>query len=361
MTNNQNFKGLIFNTKKNINRIKNVIIYILQFTKFLIKFKPKMKITKFILLSLMAFFALNVTAQELERDMFKSFGDNANSCYGNVLMPSVYDTIVDRVEIKASYTYIKRTPPVFDTIVERILVRPGYTKYEVVEPVFETEIVKMKVKDMETVIASNAYTETRKFTDKIEARPSVKVWRKTKRMKDCKSKDPEDCMTWRVETLPAETLEIEREFPATLAKNQSNVEQLPEQYITFEKVTLKQEGSVKEVNVLPEYKEVTRLVKKQNASFEEVTVPAVFEEVKRVRLISEGGNVEPREVICSKDYSKYVRPLQEKLHTLGYDVGVIDGVLGRKTKEALLSYQVAHNLPVGQLDLDTMRHLGLLN
>jgi hypothetical protein len=320
-----------------------------------------MKITKFtLLIFLVTLFAINVTAQELEKDMFKSFGDNANSCYGNVLMPSVYDTIIDRVEIKASYTYIKRTPPIFDTIVERVLVRPGYTKYEVVEPIFETEIVKIKIKDMESVIASNAYTETRTLTDKIESKPSVKVWRKTKRMKDCKSKDPENCLTWRVETLPAESIEIKREFPATLNTNTSNIEQLTEQYITFEKKILKREGSVKEVDVLPEYKEVTRLVKKRNAAFEEITVPAVFEEVKRIRLISEGGNIEPREVICPTDYKEYIRPLQEKLHTLGYDVGTIDGVLGRKTKDVLLIYQVENNLPVGQLDLETMKHLGLI-
>jgi hypothetical protein len=320
-----------------------------------------MKIKKFTLLIffLVTIFTINVTAQELEKDMFKSFGDNSNNCYGNVLMPSVFDTIVDRIEIKASYTYLKRIPPVFDTIVETILVRPGYTKYEVIEPVFETEFVKMKVKDVESVIASNAYTEKRILTEKIEEKPTAKVWRKTKRIKDCKSKDPEDCLTWRVETVPAQTVEIVREFPSTLTKNQSNIEQLSEQYITFEKVTLKQEGSIKEVNVLPEYKEVTRLVKKQNASFEEVIVPPVFKEVKRIRLVSEGGNIEPREVICAKDYNLYVRPLQEKLHTLGYDV-VIDGVLGRKTKDALLDYQAKHNLPIGQLDLSTMRHLGLL-
>jgi hypothetical protein len=322
-----------------------------------------MKIIKITLLLLLTITVstINITAQELEKDMFKSFGGNSNSCYGNVLMPSVYDTIIDRVEIRASYTYLKRTPPIFDTIIEMILIRPGYTKYEVIEPVFETEFVKMKVKDMESVIAANAYTETRILTDKIEARPSVKVWRKTKRMKDCKSKDPEDCLTWRVQTLPAEFIDIQREFPATLNKNGSNIDQIPEQYITFEKKILKREGSFKEVNVLPEHKEVIRLVKKRNASFEEVTVPGVFEEVKRITLISEGGNVEPREVVCPTDYKEYIRPLQEKLQTLGYDVGTIDGILGRNTKEVLLIYQVENNLPIGQLDFETMKYLGLMN
>lgn len=320
-----------------------------------------MRIIKYALLLLtITISTINTTAQELEKDMFKSFGDNSNSCYGNVLMPSVFDTIIDRVEVKASYAYLKRNLPVFDTIVERILVRPGYTKYEVVEPFFEIEMVKMKVKDVESIIASNAYTETRIFTDNIESKPSVKVWRKTKRMRNCKSKDPERCLTWRVETLPAESIQIEREFPTTLAKINSNIEQLPEQYVTFEKRILKREGSVKEVNVLPEYKEVIRLVKKRNASFEEVTIPAEFKEIKRIRLISEGGNIEPREVICSTDYKEYIRPLQEKLQTLGYDVGAIDGILGRKTKEILLIYQVENNLPVGQLDFITMRYLGLI-
>jgi hypothetical protein len=320
-----------------------------------------MKITKFTSLILfVTTFAINITAQELENGMFKSFGDNSNSCYGNVLMPSVYDTIIDRVEVRASYTYIKRTPPVFDTITESVLVRPGYTKFEIIEPIFEIEIVKIKVKDMESVIASNIYTESRTLTDKIESKPAVKVWRKTKHIKNCNSKDPKDCMTWRVENLPAESIEIQRAFPATLVKTTSSIEQQPEQYITFEKKILKQEGSVNEVNVLPEYKKIARLVKKRNASFEEITVPAVFEEVKRIRLISEGGNIEPREVICPTDYKEYIRPLQEKLQNLGYDVGAIDGILGRKTKEVLVFYQVDNNLPIGQLDLETMKHLGLM-
>ncbi|MFT5832753.1 MAG: hypothetical protein ACI97N_000366 [Cognaticolwellia sp.] len=317
-----------------------------------------MSIIKYTLLLLITVVSVNLTAQEIEKNMFKPFGENANSCYGNVLMPSVYDTIVDRVEVKASYTYLKRMPPIFDTIAETIIVRPGYTKYQVVEPIFETETVKIKRKDAESVIGKDSYTATRVLKDKIEAKPSVKVWTKTKRKRNCRSSIPENCLTWRVQTLPSESIVLEREFPATLVKGRSNIEQIPEEYITIIKTILKQEGSVKEVNVLPEYKEVIRYVKKRNASFEEITVPAVYKEVKRIRLISEGGNIEPLEVVCPKEYSEYIRPLQLKLQDLGYEVEMLDGILGRKTKDALLKYQVDNNLPVGQLDFKTMRRLG---
>ncbi len=299
-------------------------------------------------------------AQELEKDMFKPYGENTNSCYGNVLVNPVYDTIVEQIEIVAGYTYLKRKAPVYDTIVEKILVRPGYTKYEVIEPVFETTMVRVKIKDTEMAVSSKAMAPMSKTTQKIEKTPMLKVWKKTKRKSNCKSTNPEDCLTWGVESISAQSIMIEREVPETLVRDASNIVQIEEQYIMVEKKVLKQEGSVKEVNVLPEYKEVTRYLRTASESFQEISVPPVYKQVTRIKLVSQGGQVEPREVVCPKDYAKYLQPLQEKLQTLGYDIGTADGVFGRKTKDAILQYQVNNNLPVGQLDWETLKRLKVI-
>lgn len=50
---------------------------------------------------------------------------------------------------------------------------------------------------------------------------------------------------------------------------------------------------------------------------------------------------------------------QTDLNALGYDVGAVDGVLGRKTRNALRAYQKAHGLPAD--GFPTMEMLGRLN
>jgi membrane-bound lytic murein transglycosylase B len=50
---------------------------------------------------------------------------------------------------------------------------------------------------------------------------------------------------------------------------------------------------------------------------------------------------------------------QTDLNALGYDVGTVDGVLGRKTRNALRAYQKAHGLPAD--GFPTVEMLGRLN
>ena len=320
-----------------------------------------MRIFRILILSLSTTICLNLNAQELEREMFKPFGENTNSCYGNALVSTSYDTIVKKVVVREGYAYLKHTPAVYDTITETILVTPGYTTYEVQAPVFETEKIRISVKDVEAIINANNVTTPSKVTDRIETAPTIKVWKKTKRKRNCKSKNPENCLTWQVVTIPATYIDIERDIQSTLKKNNNDIGQIEGQTITIEKKVLVKEASVKEVNILPEYKEVTRYVKVKDARFEEVNVPPVYRDVNTIQVTSGGGNIAPVEVLCQKDYPMYIRPLQERLSSLGYDVGTIDGVLGWKTKNALTTYQTENNLPIGQLDFVSLKHLGIYN
>lgn len=319
-----------------------------------------MKILKTTLLSLIMIMCYNINAQEIEKEMFKPFGENTNNCYGNVLMPSMYDTIKEQVLVREAYAYLKHTPAIYDTIVEKILLRPGYTRYEVTEPVFRTETVRISLKDAAAIINKSNMSPASFVSDRIETAPTLKIWKKTKRKRNCKSSNPENCLTWEVVTVPATYINIERDIPSTIQKNSNDITQTESQFITLEKQILVSEGSVTEVNLLPEYKEVTRYIKRKNARFEEVNVPAEYREITKIRLVSEGGNIEPREVLCPKDYPKFVQPLQEALQRLGYDVGIADGVLGRKTKDALVQYQALNNLPIGQLDFESMKRLSVI-
>ena len=61
------------------------------------------------------------------------------------------------------------------------------------------------------------------------------------------------------------------------------------------------------------------------------------------------GHIDPIEEISG---------VQGRLNNLGYDCGLIDGVLGKQTKEALLAYQNDHGLnKSGDIDEETRRLL----
>jgi peptidoglycan hydrolase-like protein with peptidoglycan-binding domain len=57
---------------------------------------------------------------------------------------------------------------------------------------------------------------------------------------------------------------------------------------------------------------------------------------------------------------RFIREAQRALGELGYRPGPIDGVVGRKTQEALARYQRAQKIPVtGYLDAETMVRLDI--
>jgi len=77
-------------------------------------------------------------------------------------------------------------------------------------------------------------------------------------------------------------------------------------------------------------------------------------------LVKKGGFSEWREVLCPKDVTTdRITQLQKALRDKGFNPGPIDNVFGAKTKAALIKFQKANGLPVGQLDTQTLEALGV--
>ena len=77
------------------------------------------------------------------------------------------------------------------------------------------------------------------------------------------------------------------------------------------------------------------------------------------RLIQRGGHTENRKVICdSKKTNTFYSTLQTALSEKGFSVG-FDNARRTKLKIALVNFQKAYGLPIGQLDFETLRALGL--
>jgi Putative peptidoglycan binding domain len=91
-----------------------------------------------------------------------------------------------------------------------------------------------------------------------------------------------------------------------------------------------------------------------------VNIPAQVTSVTKKTLTSKGGFSEWREVVCAANVtSAVIREVQAALRAKGYDPGASDNVLGAQTKSALTKFQKDNGLPVGSMDLETLKALGV--
>ena len=76
--------------------------------------------------------------------------------------------------------------------------------------------------------------------------------------------------------------------------------------------------------------------------------------------MKKGGFTEWREVLCNYQVTTaVVQQVQAALKSRGYDPGPVDNVMGTRTKAALTKFQKDNGLPVGQMDTETMKALGI--
>jgi hypothetical protein len=93
-----------------------------------------------------------------------------------------------------------------------------------------------------------------------------------------------------------------------------------------------------------------------------IDVPAEYKTVSRRELVKPGGFTEWKEVVCESDItSDLVRRVQNALISRGYDIGSsgADNRLGASSKAALVKFQKDNGLPIGSLDFETLRALGI--
>jgi len=137
-------------------------------------------------------------------------------------------------------------------------------------------------------------------------KPATTKWEKKMTDKNCLSDDPNDCLVWCLVEVPEKRLKY---------------------------TTLKDTAESKKIEL--------RYYNKHS-------------------LVRKGGFTEWREVLCNYQVtSTVITQIQDALSAKGYDLGPPDTIMNTKTKEALNKYQRDNALPVGQLDLETIRALGI--
>ena len=117
---------------------------------------------------------------------------------------------------------------------------------------------------------------------------------------------------------------------------------------------------IRVVDIPAEYSNRTFRKLKASASTRSIEIPAEYTTVSRRNLVKKGGFTEWKEVLCGDKVTGYtVRQIQDALRSRGYDPGASDNVMGARTKGALTKFQKDNGLPVGQLDFETLKALGI--
>lgn len=77
-------------------------------------------------------------------------------------------------------------------------------------------------------------------------------------------------------------------------------------------------------------------------------------------IVKEGGFTEWREVVCNyKVTAELNRQIHISLRDEGFNPGPINNIIGTKTKAALVNFQKKNNLPIGNLNIETLDMLGV--
>ena len=326
----------------------------------------KSYIINYLLVVLSIFTWNNVTAQQPEKALFKTYSGGGEKCYGRTMIMPTFDTIEEKVVLRPAYSYTQDIPPVYKTETERIKIIPKHTRIEVIPAEFEIITERIKIKNKETYVKTTTKVSPDDLFKNglaiVEVEPAYKIWRKTKKKKNCRSKEPEDCLEWELVEINSQKIAIDIKEADAIAFPSKETPAIiePEQYTTVTRKILKKPASYKEVTVPAQYQTVSKQVLIKPRRVEQVQVPTQYKSVKRVINIKDGGFMEAREVVCRSEYPRYTRKLQEKLKKLGYYEDTVDGDFGKNTRIALMKYQENNGLPMGQYDYDTLKKLGLI-
>ena len=135
---------------------------------------------------------------------------------------------------------------------------------------------------------------------------------------------------------------------------------IPADYTTVTRQVVKTAAATREEAIPAEYSTATKQVLKAAATTREIEIPAEYTTVTKRRLVKKGGFTEWREVVCNyKVTAELNRQIQRALRDRGYDPGPIDNIIGTRTKAALVKFQKDNGLPIGNLNVETMKALGV--
>ena len=235
----------------------------------------------------------------------------AGKCYARCFIPDKYEMVEEQVIDKPVTFKSEVIPAIYKTVFDTIITKPEQKKTEVIPAVYDYV-------DEEVMIS-----------------PAHQTWVKEKADNNCLLPNPEDCEVLKLVDVPAK-------------------------YKTVKKQIVKTPSKTNEIIIPAEFKVEKKEVMVEPAKAELIEIPATYKTVKNKQLTKKGGYMEWKEVLCNEKINdEKVRQIQQKLKNLGYDPGIVDGDIGSKTKVALANFQEDKNLPSCNMNLETLKKLGV--
>ncbi|HLP19817.1 MAG TPA: peptidoglycan-binding protein [Chitinophagales bacterium] len=232
-------------------------------------------------------------------------------CYARCLAPDQYEIKEEQVIDKPSSIKIEKVPAKYETVYDTVIVKPATRKSVTIPAQYENVVEEQVVT------------------------PATQKWVKGVADKNCLSANPKDCEVWCLKAVPAVTQKVTRRV---------------------EKVA----AITNEIYVPAVIKVVPRKKLVYSAYENKIETPPTYKTVMKKVLVAKGGYQEWKEVLCETQVTdSKIASIQQALKREGYDPGPVDNQMGGKTKEALVKFQQDKGLPVGNLNIETLKALGI--
>lgn len=258
-----------------------------------------------------------------------------------ILIPARYENITEQVLVKEQTVKFREIPAVYETVTESVIVEPEKTETKIIPAKFET------------------------YTEQVLIRPAYSTWK------------PGAGLFGRGTAESGSTAGISEVATGELLCRV----QVPAQYDTVTRTRLVSEEQTQATVIPAKYKTVSKQVIAEPARVVEEVVPAVYdtvsvrrlveparEEIKVIpatyktvekRVVTGGGGLEWREVLCDTNTTKAkIAEIQRALSAAGYRTPD-DGDFGPQTLRSMEAFQRANGLPIGYLTVSTVEALGV--
>ena len=297
---------------------------------------------------------------QVEDDVrFNDLPPNAEygKCYAKCKTPDIYETFTRKVLVEEAYVKTTPVPAVYETVEKEVMVTEGGVNYRTIPATYKTVTEKQLVEAEQTIVNIIPATyETR--TRKVLVTEETGKWVKKKKDPNCFSDNPEDCLIACYEKIPAVYKTETYDVMLTPEKTVEKI--IPAVYKTITKQVVDTPEEIVEMPYEPIYKTVKEKVMVNPETIKEEAIPAVYKEIFEKKLAKQGGYTVWTEILCAnKTSASTIRKLQRALRAEGYSIGSVDGVLGTRTQTSLKQFQIDNELPVGNLNMETLEALGI--
>lgn len=273
-------------------------------------------------------------------------------CYARVYIPAVEKQVARQVLVKEASEELVVVEAEYKTVVETIEIAKEAEKLELIPAVFKTETTTVELepeKEVEEIIPA-VYEEV---VERVKIREAYKTWKKGEGPIQKYDEATGEIMC--LVEIPAEYNEVTKRVVKTPPRTITKV--IPAQMRTVDVRVMVEAPKTKTVKIPAKFEEVEVRKLVTPAKVDRIEIPARYETVYET-VKATPGKMEWRPILCSTNVSEdIISRLQIALRDKGFNVGVIDGVLGAGTMNAVKRYQKDNGLAEGQITIETLKSL----